>query len=151
MDIMELGAIGELVGGVAVLVTLVYLALQVRQNTSQVRLSTANAMIANLQNAMSPVYDHFDVYDNGLENATDLSQPERRMFSLMMLRILHAFQNSYYQQIEGALTSGWYNVHITGISTFTHRPGGALWWSENRDRFNDEFRDLVDTIASNPS
>ena len=40
MDIMELGAIGELVGGVAVLVTLVYLALQIRQNTSQVRLST---------------------------------------------------------------------------------------------------------------
>ncbi len=30
MDIMELGAIGELVGGVAVLVTLAYLATQVR-------------------------------------------------------------------------------------------------------------------------
>ena len=31
MDIMELGAIGELVGGVAVLVTLIYLAMQMRQ------------------------------------------------------------------------------------------------------------------------
>lgn len=31
MDIMELGAIGELVGGAAVLVTLIYLARQVRQ------------------------------------------------------------------------------------------------------------------------
>jgi hypothetical protein len=38
MDIMELGAIGELVGGAAVLVTLVYLALQVRQGTSQSQL-----------------------------------------------------------------------------------------------------------------
>ena len=35
MDIMELGAIGELVGGVAVIGTLVYMALQVRQNTRQ--------------------------------------------------------------------------------------------------------------------
>ncbi len=32
MNIMELGAIGELVGGVAVLVTLIYLAAQVRQS-----------------------------------------------------------------------------------------------------------------------
>ena len=32
MDILELGAIGELVGGVAVLATLLYLALQVRHS-----------------------------------------------------------------------------------------------------------------------
>ena len=31
MDIMELGAIGELVGGVAVIVSLIYVGLQVRQ------------------------------------------------------------------------------------------------------------------------
>ena len=37
MDIMELGAIGELVGGIAVIATLVYLALQVRQGTQVAR------------------------------------------------------------------------------------------------------------------
>jgi len=35
MTIQDWGAIGELVGGVAVIVTLIYLALQVRQNTRQ--------------------------------------------------------------------------------------------------------------------
>ncbi len=33
MTIQDLGAIGDLVGGVAVLVTLVYLAMQIKQNT----------------------------------------------------------------------------------------------------------------------
>ena len=33
MEIMELGAIGELVGGVAVIASLLYVGLQVRQNT----------------------------------------------------------------------------------------------------------------------
>ncbi len=37
MDIMELGAIGELVGGVAVIASLVYVGLQVRQNTRQLQ------------------------------------------------------------------------------------------------------------------
>ncbi len=39
MDIMELGAIGELVGGVAVIGSLIYVGLQVRQNNEQARQS----------------------------------------------------------------------------------------------------------------
>ena len=75
MDIMELGAIGELVGGRRGAGDVGLPGAPDRQNTSQVRLSTANAMIANLQTAMSPVYDHFDVYDSGLENAAISRRP----------------------------------------------------------------------------
>ena len=35
MTVMELGALGEFVGSIAVIATLIYLALQIRQNTSQ--------------------------------------------------------------------------------------------------------------------
>ena len=41
MNIMELGAIGELVGGVAVVGSLIYLALQVRQSTVLLKRSNA--------------------------------------------------------------------------------------------------------------
>ena len=37
MNIMELGAIGELVGGVAVIGSLIYLALQIRQTNDRAR------------------------------------------------------------------------------------------------------------------
>ena len=43
MDIMELGAIGELVGGVAVVGSLIYVGLQVRQSN---RLAQADAVQA---------------------------------------------------------------------------------------------------------
>ena len=42
MEIAELGSIGELVAGVATLITLIYLATQIRQNTQVVR--TTNYM-----------------------------------------------------------------------------------------------------------
>ena len=45
MDIMELGAIGELVGGVAVLLTLIYLALQVGQNVKQLKVSSLQTAV----------------------------------------------------------------------------------------------------------
>ena len=44
MTIQDWGAIGELAGGVAVIVTLIYLALQIRQNTRAIRLGTGYAV-----------------------------------------------------------------------------------------------------------
>ena len=45
MDIMALGAIGEMVGGVAVLATLVYLALQVRQGAAATTVNATHAWL----------------------------------------------------------------------------------------------------------
>ncbi len=52
MDIMELGAIGELVGGVAVLLTLIYLAVPVRQSTAVQRQSARLAAGDAVQNSV---------------------------------------------------------------------------------------------------
>ena len=41
MSIMELGALGEFVGAIAVVISLIFVGLQVRQNTKMVRAQTA--------------------------------------------------------------------------------------------------------------
>ena len=43
MTIVELGALGEFIGAVAVLVTLIYLAVQLRQNTEAIRAQISQA------------------------------------------------------------------------------------------------------------
>jgi len=40
MTIQEMGAAGELIGGIAVIFTLIYLALQIRQNTKSAQALT---------------------------------------------------------------------------------------------------------------
>ena len=62
MSIMELGALGEFVGSVGVIATLIYLAIQIRQNTSATRAGVrqgvteqANQYISmGLDNRLSP-------------------------------------------------------------------------------------------------
>ncbi len=49
MGTMEAGEIGELVGGVAVLATLLYLATQVRQNTAAIQETTRLAMSEQIE------------------------------------------------------------------------------------------------------
>ena len=45
MTIFELGALGEFVDSIAVVVTLVYLAIQIRHNTTSVRAATYQALV----------------------------------------------------------------------------------------------------------
>ncbi len=54
--IQDLGAIGEFVSAFAVVVTLIYLALQVRQSTVQARLTSIQAVNASNDSAFNPIY-----------------------------------------------------------------------------------------------
>jgi hypothetical protein len=53
MSIAELGAIGEFVASFGVIATLIYLAIQMRQNTQAVRLNTAQVFTEELQQMFS--------------------------------------------------------------------------------------------------
>ncbi len=58
MDIMELGAIGEMVGGVAVLATLIYLAVQVRQGNKTERAQAHRSWTREMNHAFfSPLQE----------------------------------------------------------------------------------------------
>ena len=46
MNLLELGALGELIGGIAVILTLLYLAVQVRQNTISLKTSAYQQWVA---------------------------------------------------------------------------------------------------------
>ena len=98
MDIMELGAIGELVGGVAVVVTLVYLAIQVRQNTSAIQATTLYQAVDPMWDAaLIPAQDpqFSDVLLRGLGDPRSLAPPERHQFIQWSNNILYAYENLF--------------------------------------------------------
>ena len=53
MSLMEIGAIGEFAAAIAVLITLIYLSIQVRQSNAQARLEVRRVMFE---------YDHRELY-----------------------------------------------------------------------------------------
>jgi hypothetical protein len=57
----ELGSLGEFISGIAVVVTLIYLAVQIRHNTRAVRSSMHHAMIESTLRIAESVSDTADV------------------------------------------------------------------------------------------
>jgi len=51
MTISELGSIGEFVGAIGVVITLIYLAFQIRQNTTQLKQNISMAKAAAVNNS----------------------------------------------------------------------------------------------------
>ena len=151
LTISDLGSIGEFVGAVAVLASLVYLALQIRQNTRTVRTATAQA----IQSAMNEVHAHVKqdsaaarVYRLGLSDPSTLNEDEQVQFSMTMYSVFAQFENIFYQHQERTLDSSIFARHSSAMKFYLQTPGGAEWWASWRDRFSDDFGKFLESFLA---
>ena len=154
MDLSQLADLGELLGGVAVVASLVYLAAQIRQNTRTVRASTLHQN-TDLWSSLFLRLAEPDVaraYVAGMAGDRDIRPLQYTQFFFVCRSMFLAFENQYYQMRHGVLDSDAYAGYERSISTqFLAFRGFRLWWDMNRSVFSPEFVDHIDTmIADTP-
>ena len=147
MSIQDLGAISELLGSVAVIVSLVYLAVQVRRNAEATRSSTYQAIVAEfgaINTAMTSTPDLSSLFVNGLEEFDSRSADERAELSQLFFLVFHNFENMYYQHHRGHLEEGLWAGWKRLMLTYGRRPGFQQWWSHRRPVFSRDFVEFID-------
>jgi len=147
VTLQDLGNIGELVGAIGVVVSLVYLGVQIRQNTRSVRSASFQEAIRDvitITDALATDRELSRIYWKGLADFDCLEQDERRRFSAYLVGMFRRFENIVYQTRHGALdASSWEGVMETAIITLS-RPGGVAWWAQAQDLFPRDFRRYVE-------
>ncbi len=134
MDIMELGAIGDLVGGIAVLVTLAYLAMQVRQNTAQVRVQTG-ALEAGTTSQAVDLTIRDEVMTDIFLRATAgeaLDPREALRFDALMLMNMTNFENYYRQYRNGLMEEEQWEKWHRLLGWYFKSDGMRRWWKETQ-------------------
>ena len=99
MTIQDLGSIGEFVAAIATLATLVYLALQIRQNTRSVRASTHHAFVIS-GNAISFALAETEAAQLVIKAARsygDLTPEEKFPYSMLMRASFAWYEDTYLQ------------------------------------------------------
>jgi len=94
MTIEELGALGEVVGAVAVVLSLFYLGRQIRDNSKQVRAAAAIEINRLINDGFDPIYGnpaYLDVWFRWLESRADLNDFDRNLFDLFMARLMNGY------------------------------------------------------------
>ncbi len=148
MDIMELGAIGELVGGVAVIGSLLYVGLQVRQSNeqatraNQIAQSESSRSVARDFNAIAMVLTDQDfggVVRRGLTDYYALTKDEQwRLHTWLTSYALHLVA-VWLEEDRGLLHDAFSGAQMGAFAAVAKTPGGAQWWNEVSPLFPPDF------------
>ena len=143
-----IAAVSQAVGAIAVIVTLIYLARQVRQNTAALRSAAtqgAHDQAANFYGTLSSDPELVMVVARGVETPDELSDAERGQFYSLLMRSLFNFQNWYLQTRDGlmddTLLASWSRI-VTGISG---SPGFKQFWADRSHIYAPEFVNFMET------
>ena len=105
MNLNDLANLGQIIGAVAVVVSLIYVALQIRQNTNAVRSATAQTVhehFANWYHVIAADNELSRIAASGLRDYASLSEQERTRFIAAFMSFLSYSQNAFLKWREGA-------------------------------------------------
>ena len=100
MNWEAIGAIGETLGAVAVVVSLLYLAAQIRQNSRIVKGASAQAITQTIQSELRWSSDMGDILVKVFNNPESLSQVEAFKVGEWATAAMWARQNEYIQYLS---------------------------------------------------
>jgi hypothetical protein len=147
MNWTAIGAIGEILGAAGVIITLVYLARQVRQNTRATRLSTAQSIATAARDWNRPLLQDPELawtFQVGTEDPTQLDEKEQARFIELCFSLFRMFEDAHYQYHSGALDPSVWKGYEKLYAAYAKAPGFQAYWKERRDTFRPEFRAFIE-------
>jgi hypothetical protein len=143
-----LGAVAEMISGIAVLITLIYLAIQVRQNTAMSREAILrNQTDRNMDNSkfIAGTPGLMAIYMRAMDDPEQVTREERWQFGSYMYGMFLDFQEAYHFNRSRRQKDYWWPMIRKNIEFYLSRPGGRAWWtSQGRNMLDDEFAAFVD-------
>ncbi len=150
MNWNAIAAVAEAAGAVAVIVTLVYLAFQIRRNTAALRSTAtqgAHDQASEFYRTLSTDPELVMIVVRGCEAPDELSEAELGQFYSFLMRAMFNLQNWYLQTqdqlMDEALLSSWSRI-VTG---FSGTPGFKRFWDERGYIYAPRFTEYLETTV----
>ena len=149
MTFEQLGGLGEFIGGLAVLASLVYVAREIRQNTRATKLATIQATLAAAQNVFdAPTRDRdlARVIRIGLADPASLNDDEYAQFRWWASLALRTIENLFVQYGGGTLDQETWIARSDSASNLVANPGIRRVWKDSSSGYRRDFQDWVASI-----
>lgn len=150
------GAIAELLGALGVIVSLVYLSVQIRQNTKQIgehsrelRIAALDAIASSFSRFRDPLIRDPELaalWLKGIADFDSLDPVEQVRMGRLFQELFFAHQNTWTRYIEGATAENVWSDQAGAIRANLRHPGIRTWWSRTRAIYNDDFEEVVEEM-----
>jgi len=156
MTLDDLGNIGEVVSAVAVVISLLYLGVQIRQNTRSVRSASFQELLnhiaqVNLRVGESP--EIAELYRKASDGPFESGTSEALRYRAFVQTTLRHWAHAHIQYQDGIITHDQCSMLTTGLPHVASLPAFQAIWQEVESGYAPDFRELVCTLieSSKPS
>ncbi len=155
MDLQTLANIGEIIGAVVVILSLVYLTIQVRQNTQAQRTENyarALDLLAALQSTLSQDSEISLIFSRGILDPSKLTSLEKLRFNWSLYEAFGAFEFMFHASKTNSIDEEVWTRWAVAVAWWLTFPGVQTWWNAKPLPFTDSFTSFVETlIKDNPT
>lgn len=128
IEIVQL--VTSIVGTIAVSLTVVYLAVQVRASTKATYSQTYQTAVAALGDTAAIVGESKEklrLYADGMADPDKLDEGEYLQFAYLGISLFRKYENAYFQYRSGMIDDEFWDGHRDNLLWFFHRPGSQRW------------------------
>ncbi|MFG1691434.1 hypothetical protein ACGF5M_04700 [Gemmatimonadota bacterium] len=145
-----LADLAQVVGALGVVISLIYVAVEVGQNTQALKAATFQAMAAQsvefgLRAVDDPEYGAF--FTKAALTPESMTELEQVRWNALLGAAFRQFESIQYQFSIGMLEPRMWQGYDRVITRFASLPGSKQWWADNRILYNDEFALYVDGVV----
>lgn len=142
----------EVVSAVAIVVSLIYVGIQVTDNTSATRSATAshaNTEFIDWYEHISADPEIVDVWYRGVREPETLTDQEFLRFVFLVHIIMLQFQNNFYLVEEGTLDKKVLESITLTLTTIKGTAGFDRYWALRKQLFYPEYRMFIEELMYN--
>ena len=164
MTLEDLGNLGDFIGGIAVIVTLIYLAVQVRQNnrllqanTSSVRAASSIAINERLVGVNQSLIEDpslAEIFVRELSSPGSIEGADRVRLDTLLQSMFISLENILKLAQAGTIEPKDWEPWSRHLRNWLRNPAVRAWWSRQQSPFGEDFarqvRVLLDELEGPP-
>ena len=151
MTLEQLAFMAEILGGVGVIASLLYLAFEVRKQGQLSRINAAAQLADKWSGFMTPIHDDAvlsAIWLKGISSFEDLNDVDKLRFSAYFGQILKTSESLHMQLLKGSLDRMTWRGIERVIRDIIVLPGSQAWWKTRQHWYSDDFQALIEGLIA---
>jgi hypothetical protein len=150
MTLQDLGDLGDLIGGIAVVVTLIYLAVQVRQNTALITAQTVQASVDATQRVLLFRAENAPLRAviRKARNNQDLTADDTEVLASYLQASFMNFQARLQHHTRGVFDRSINESYELILEDYLQQLYVRRWWHYAKPLFGEAFRNHCEDIIA---
>ena len=152
MTLEQASLIAQIVSALAVIGSLIFVGVQLRQATNAVRASTSQAHSTTYHAIVENIVENGDfarIWREGLADFDSVSADKRVRFVAQVSALFRYYESSRVQWLRGQLDQEhWFSIERQ-VESLAAQPGIQSWWQLRQHWHSDDFRRWFEAVQPN--